>query len=235
MKSGHPLIIAVDGYSSCGKSTFARMIARELGFVYIDSGAMYRAVALYAIEHKMVRDNRIEYDMLRLSLDRIEIRFSIHPVTGNQETWLNGTNVEEQIRRIAVSEIVSKISQVAEVRNKMVSMQRKIGGDGNVVMDGRDIGSTVFPEAILKIFMTADPVVRAQRRYNELSGKGVAVELDEVIRNIRMRDFEDENRDVSPLRKAEDAFILDNSNMTVVQQMEWFREKWNAIKVRHEH
>jgi cytidylate kinase len=196
---------------------------------------MYRALALYAIEHNLVLGDQIDQDTLRQSLGKIEIRFSIHPVTGNQETWLNGINVEDRIRGFAVSEIVSKVSRIAEVRDKMVLLQRKIGHEGNVVMDGRDIGSTVFPEATLKIFMTADPVVRAQRRFKELEGKGIPVELDEVIRNIGMRDFEDENRDVSPLRKADDAFILDNSNLTVDQQMDWFREKWNAIKAQHEH
>jgi cytidylate kinase len=228
MNPGQPYIIAVDGYSSCGKSTFARLIARELNFVYIDSGAMYRAVALYAMEHEMVDGETIDKILLQ-SLSDIHIRFTINPVNGMQETLLNSINVENEIRGIEVSNIVSKISQIAEVRSKMVKLQREIGAGGNVVMDGRDIGSTVFPKATLKIFMTADTLVRAKRRYKELVEKGIQIDLGQVIENIRMRDHEDENREVSPLRRAHDAVILDNSEMTVEQQMKWFRETWKSI------
>jgi len=227
MKSRRPLIIAVDGYSSCGKSTFAQLIAKELGFIYIDSGAMYRAVALYALQNGLIAKVTLKKEQLIRSLDRIEIRFRKNEKTGAQETWLNGENVEEFIRGIEVSNIVSKISQIKEVREKMVRFQRKIGEEGSVVMDGRDIGSTVFPDAVLKIFMTADPEVRARRRFKELVEKGMQVDFDDVIRNIKMRDHEDETRKVSPLRKAADAVILDNSSMTIDEQMDWFRKKWN--------
>lgn len=222
--AGYP-VIAVDGYSSCGKSTFARMIARELGFVYIDSGAMYRAVALYCLENRLLTDNIPDRQKLTNALPDIHIRFRVN-TAGNQETLLNGVNVEEKIRGIAVSSVVSLISQEPEVREKMVSLQRQMGRDGNVVMDGRDIGTVVFPDATLKLFMTADPDVRARRRYDELMAKGSPVSLEEIAANVRMRDHEDENRAVSPLRKAVDAVLLDNSHMTVEEQMEWFRDLW---------
>jgi CMP/dCMP kinase len=229
MQERDQTIIAIDGYSSCGKSTFARLIARELNFVYIDSGAMYRAVALYCLENSILSENRVDLPRLQQALPQINIRFSNHSGTGLQETWLNNVNIEEKIRGIEVSSIVSSISQIGEVRTKMVAMQRRIGEHGKVVMDGRDIGTVVFPHAILKIFMTADPDVRAKRRYDELTKKGVTVLLDEIAENIRMRDREDENRPVSPLRKAGDALILDNSYMTIAEQMEWFRKKWETL------
>ncbi len=229
-----PLVIAVDGYSSCGKSTFARLIARELNFIYIDSGAMYRAVTQYCLENKIVKGSEIDVEKLLPLLDSIEIRFSLNSLTGQQETWLNGRNVEKEIRGFEVSQLVSKISQIKEVRTYMVSLQRKMGSTGNVVMDGRDIGSTVFPDAILKIFMTANPRIRAERRYKELAGKGIAVEFDEIVANLSMRDHEDETRVESPLRKAEDAVILDNSQMTLDEQMQWFRQLWKPIQAKHE-
>jgi len=227
---GDDSIIAVDGYSSCGKSTFARMIANELGFVYIDSGAMYRAVALYFLDKGIFSGDTVNKEKLRQSLENIHIRFVLNEKTRVQETWLNNSNVESEIRGIRVSSVVSLISQIPEVREKMVALQRNIGSNGKVVMDGRDIGTVVFPNARLKIFMTADADVRAKRRYDELMQKGVAVELQEIADNIRMRDREDENRSESPLRKAWDALVLDNSAMTVDQQMKWFREKWNEKK-----
>jgi|WetSurSiteA1Bulk_404760.scaffolds.fasta_scaffold00144_5 CMP/dCMP kinase len=233
MKQPQTSIIAVDGYSSCGKSTFARLIARELNYTYIDSGAMYRAAALYFIENNLLLDGDPDHKNLQHSLERINIRFILNLQTGLQDTWLNGKNVESAIRGIEVSAIVSKISQISEVRQKMVGLQRKIGEQGGVVMDGRDIGTVVFPDARLKIFMTADTNVRARRRYKELTEKGLDVELKEIIENIRMRDYEDENRKESPLRKADDAILLDNSHMTIDKQMEWFRELWK--KTCHEH
>lgn len=220
-------VIAVDGYSSCGKSTFARMIARHLDFVYIDSGAMYRAVAQFCLTHQMIKNQEVITELLNASLDEIHIEFRANPDKGIQETWLNGNNVEEAIRGIAVSSIVSKISQIKEVRQKMVALQREMGHGESVVMDGRDIGSTVFPNATLKIFMTADVQIRAFRRYNELTAKGIAVAMEEIIENIRMRDHEDETRVESPLRKAEDAIVLDNSTMTLPEQMNWFRDVWS--------
>jgi len=235
MKPNHSFIIAVDGYSSCGKSTFARLIAKELNYAYIDSGAMYRAVALYSLKNCFMAGEIPDLDKLRQSLDKIHIQFLLNPLTGIQETWLNGKNVEEEIRGIEVSAVVSKISQIKEVREKMVGLQHKIGRNGGVVMDGRDIGTVVFPDAQLKIFMTADTEVRARRRYKEITAKGIDVQLNEIAANIRMRDNEDENRKESPLRKAADAIILDNSHMTVDQQMEWFRLQWETHTDRHEH
>jgi cytidylate kinase len=176
----------------------------------------------------------VDQARLNKSLHQIHINFSLHPVTGLQETWLNGKNVEPAIRGIGVSNIVSKISQIAEVRTEMVRLQRNIGTNGNVVMDGRDIGSTVFPGATLKIFMTADTIVRAKRRFKELIEKGITVDLQEVVENIKMRDHEDETRMVSPLRKAPDALILDNSNMTIDEQMVWFRKIWKEKLPGHE-
>lgn len=228
MELNHAYIIAVDGYSSCGKSTFARLIAKELNYVYIDSGAMYRAVALYAIENGYIKED-IDVSKLSDSLDNIHIQFVLNPITGIQETWLNGKNVEAEIRGFEVSSVVSKISQIKAVREKMVGFQRKISQNGGVVMDGRDIGTVVFPNARLKIFMTADTMVRAMRRFKEITDKGIEAELSEIADNIRMRDHEDENRKESPLRKAADAVVLDNSNMTVEQQMEWFRLQWKKL------
>jgi CMP/dCMP kinase len=232
MKPHQHYVIAVDGYSSCGKSTFARMIAKELNFIYIDSGAMYRAVALFCLEQHMFVNHEVIPELLNASLHRITIEFRANS-EGMQETWLNGKSVEEEIRGIPVSSVVSKISQIKEVRQKMVNLQREISRGVSVVMDGRDIGSTVFPQATLKIFMTADVQIRAIRRYNELSVKGIDVSLQEVIENIRMRDHEDETRVESPLRKAEDAVILDNSHMTLSEQMEWFRQTWSLKSNTH--
>lgn len=235
MESSHAYIIAVDGYSSCGKSTFARLIARELNYVYIDSGAMYRAVALYCLENNILAGGEPLIEKLREEMKNIIIRFRLNEHSGMQETWLNGKNVEEEIRGIEVSAVVSKISQIREVRSKMVGLQRKIGQNGGVVMDGRDIGTVVFPQAHLKIFMTAEADVRARRRYKELLEKGMEVGLDEITANIRMRDYEDVNRKESPLRRADDAVLLDNSHMTIDQQMEWFRKLWIQIIQRYEH
>ena len=194
---------------------------------------MYRAVTLFCLENGILSGETLNLNRLKKSLDQINIHLTLNPDSKTQETWLNGRNVEEKIRGIEVSSAVSKISQVKAVRSKMVNIQRKIGENGGVVMDGRDIGTVVFPGAKLKIFMTADPDVRARRRYDELVQKGMPVEFIEVARNVRMRDHEDENRKESPLRKAEDALVLDNSDMTVDQQMVWFRELWRK-KNMHE-
>jgi CMP/dCMP kinase len=228
-------IIAVDGYSSCGKSTFARLVAKELNYVYIDSGAMYRAVALYFLQHGLIASGKPDLHRLQNALGEIHISFTLDATTGLQETRLNGRNVEADIRGIEVSAVVSRISQIKAVREKMVGLQRKIGEQGGVVMDGRDIGTVVFPRADLKIFMTADTEVRAMRRYRELIGMGMKVQLGEIRENIRMRDHEDENRIESPLRKAPDAVILDNSQMSIDQEMEWFRDLWNKTGKAHEH
>lgn len=213
-------IIAVDGYSSSGKSTFAKTIAARLGFIYIDSGAMYRAVALYFLE------NNLTEEKLSHHLEEIDIGFSVDKATGKQYTMLNGSNVEDAIRGVEVSGIVSRISRIKEVREKLVRMQREFGANGGVVMDGRDIGTVVFPDAGMKIFMNASPEVRAKRRYDELIAKDIKVSYDEILSNIRMRDHEDESREESPLRKADDALVLDNSNMTMDEQMKWFMKHW---------
>lgn len=215
------LIIAIDGYSSCGKSTFARAIASELNYIYIDSGAMYRAVTLYCIR-KGYLDNGVPRtgDIIE-DLGEIHISFVYNPDIGSYETFLNSENVEREIRSIEVSSHVSRISQIQEVRARMVELQRQIGVYRGIVMDGRDIGTVVFPDADLKIFMTASVDIRAKRRYDELRGRNIDVDLEEVRMNIIARDIADENRDISPLRRADDAIVLDNSRMTVDQQMDW--------------
>jgi len=227
-------IIAIDGYSSSGKSTFAKTIADELGYLYIDTGAMYRAVALYCIENIILETEKLDYKRLLESLNLIHVEFSLDPEGKKQITLLNGVNVEEKIRGIYVSEAASKISQVKEVRQKMVGLQRNIAKKGGVVMEGRDIGTVVFPDADLKIFLTARADVRARRRYDELIRKGFQVSYDEILNNIRMRDHQDENRTESPLRRADDAIVLDNSSMTPLEQMEWFRKQWKRMNEGHE-
>ena len=218
------LIIAVDGYSSCGKSTFAKAIARWLGYTYIDSGAMYRAVTLYAMEHGIIREGHLNKKKLLAALPEIDIAFVRDPVSGDTVTFLNGRNVEEQIRSLEVSQWVSEVSRLPGVREHLVRLQRQLAGSGGVVMDGRDIGTVVFPDADLKIFMTARPEVRAQRRYKELLEKGEKISFEEVLRNVEERDRIDSGRAVSPLRQADDALVLDNSEMTVEEQMEWIKE-----------
>lgn len=211
------IIIAIDGYSSCGKSTFAKAVAAKLGYIFIDTGAMYRAVTLYAMRGGMVEDR----ERLVAALPEVRIEFRFDPAAGRSDVYLNGENVETEIRRIDVSERVSTVSSIPEVRAKLVAMQQEMGRAKGVVMDGRDIGTVVFPGAELKIFMTADPEVRAERRYRELTAKGERVVMEEIERNIRERDRQDETRAVSPLRRAADAVVLDNSRMTVAEQMAW--------------
>lgn len=211
------IIIAIDGYSSCGKSTFAKAVAAKLGYIFIDTGAMYRAVTLYAMRGGMVEDR----ERLVAALPEVRIEFRFDPAAGRSDVYLNGENVETEIRRIDVSERVSTVSSIPEVRTKLVAMQQEMGRAKGVVMDGRDIGTVVFPGAELKIFMTADPEVRAERRYRELTAKGERVSMEEIERNIRERDRQDETRVVSPLRRAADAVVLDNSRMTVAEQMAW--------------
>ncbi len=211
------IIIAIDGYSSCGKSTFAKAVAAKLGYIFIDTGAMYRAVTLYAMRGGMVEDR----ERLVAALPEVRIEFRFDPAAGRSDVYLNGENVETEIRRIDVSERVSTVSSIPEVRAKLVAMQQEMGRAKGVVMDGRDIGTVVFPGAELKIFMMADPEVRAERRYRELTAKGERVSMEEIERNIRERDRQDETRVVSPLRRAADAVVLDNSRMTVAEQMAW--------------
>ncbi len=216
------IVIAVDGYSSSGKSTFARTIAKELKYIYVDSGAMYRAIALYCLENEIISKNRIDYTRLKNTLKIIGIEFKFDPQSQRYETYLNSRNVEEKIRGVEVSEVVSLISKIKEVRKKILLLQRKIGKNKGIVMDGRDIGTVVFPEAELKLFMTASIDVRAERRYNELKAKGIDVNLNKIKKNIEERDYQDINRKESPLLKAKDAIELDNSNMTFAEQMDWF-------------
>lgn len=211
------IIIAIDGYSSCGKSTFAKALAARLGYIFIDTGAMYRAVTLYAMREGIADRPQA----VVAALPKIEIAFRFNPESGRSEVYLNGDNVEREIRRIDVSNRVSTISSIPEVRAKLVALQQAMGEARGVVMDGRDIGTVVFPNAELKIFMTADPRVRAERRYKELLAKGEEVSLADIEKNVRERDRQDETRAVSPLRRAEDAVVLDNSHMTVEEQMEW--------------
>lgn len=219
-----PIIIALDGYSSCGKSTFAKAIAKELGYLFIDSGAMYRAVTLFAMENGFIKDHQLDTAKLKQSMPAVQVDFKFNPASSRHETHLNGRNVEEQIRSMEVSENVSEVSKIKEVRSRLVTLQQKIGESKGIVMDGRDIGTVVFPNAEIKIFMTARPEVRAQRRYKELQEKGQSITLEEVSQNLTQRDYIDENRENSPLRKADDALVLDNSNMTPQQQMIWFED-----------
>ncbi len=218
------LIIAIDGYSSCGKSTFAKAIARELNYIYIDSGAMYRAVTLYCLRKGYAGREELKTEGILNDIKIIDICFVYNPDLAEYETFLNSENVESEIRGIEVSSHVSRISQIPEVRDRMVELQRQIGVFRGIVMDGRDIGTVVFPDADLKIFMTASVDIRARRRFDELKGKNVHVDFEEIRRNIIARDIADENRDISPLRKAPDAIELDNTRMTVSQQMDWVME-----------
>ena len=216
------IIIAVDGFSSCGKSTFAKAIAARLGYIFIDTGAMYRAVTLFALEQGAIRSGIVHEDEVAALLDRIAITFRFNPERGASDIYVNGDLVEGKIRTIEVSNCVSRVSAIPAVRKKLVAMQQEMGRRRGVVMDGRDIGTVVFPDAELKLFMTADPAVRARRRYDELTAKGQQVTLEEIERNVRERDKADMSRAISPLRQADDAIVLDNSRMTVDEQMEWF-------------
>ena len=216
------IIIAVDGFSSCGKSTFAKAIAARLGYIFIDTGAMYRAVTLYALEHGAIRSGIVDEEAVCRLLDQIAITFRFNPARGASDIDVNGDLVEGKIRTIEVSNCVSQVSAIPAVRKKLVAMQQEMGRRRGVVMDGRDIGTVVFPDAELKLFMTADPAVRARRRYDELTAKGQQVTLEEIERNVRERDKADMSRAISPLRQADDAIVLDNSRMTVDEQMEWF-------------
>jgi len=229
MKKRKKIVITVDGYSSCGKSTFAKAIAAELGYLYIDSGAMYRAVTLYCLRKGLVSGGTADNHSIISVLPEIKITFHINHDTGYYETLLNGERVERELRDRAVSDNVSAVSTIAEVRQKLVELQREIGAQGGIVMDGRDIGTVVFPHAGLKIFMTASPAVRAKRRYLELLEKGLPADIAAVEKNINERDRIDSSREISPLRKADDAVVLDNSTMTVSEQMDWFRKLYKQI------
>ena len=223
------IIIAIDGHSSCGKSTFAKAIAARLGYIFIDTGAMYRAVTLYALENGAIEMGILDEQRIVAMLPDIDIDFRFNPQRGASDIYVNGDLVEGKIRTIEVSNYVSQVSSVGAVREKLVALQQQMGLKRGVVMDGRDIGTVVFPDAELKIYMTADPMVRAERRYKELTAKGDKVTLEEIYENVVSRDKADMSRAISPLRKADDAIVLDNSHMSVEEQMEWFLEKYNAI------
>ena len=212
--------IAVDGFSSCGKSTIAKGLAKKLGYTYIDSGAMYRAVALFAYRNGWMTDTDINETELQKHISEIEISFKTNP-EGQQETYLNGENVEKEIRSLQIGNGASRVSTIGFVRRELVRQQQAMGKKKGVVMDGRDIGTVVFPDAELKIFLTASPEVRAQRRFDEMKAKGENPIFDEVLANVKERDLRDTTRDESPLRKADDAVELDNSHITIEEQLQW--------------
>ena len=223
------ITIAIDGISSCGKSTMAKDLAREVGYIYIDSGAMYRAVTLYSIENGIFDGDVIDTEKLKKAIKDIQISFRPNPETGRPDTYLNGVNVENKIRTMGVSSKVSPISALDFVREAMVAQQQAMGKEKGIVMDGRDIGTTVFPDAELKIFVTATPEIRAQRRFDELKAKGQEGSFEEILENVKQRDYIDQHREVSPLRKADDALLLDNSNLSIEQQKEWLSEQFGKI------
>ena len=227
------ITIAIDGFSSCGKSTMAKDLAKRIGYVYVDSGAMYRAVTLYAMEHGCFNGEQLDEEKLRSMMKDIHISFQFNPETGKPDTYLNNIKVENRIRSMEVSERVSIVAALDFVRSEMVAQQQVFGKEKGVVMDGRDIGTTVFPDAELKIFLTASPEIRAQRRYDELKAKGQDASLEEILDNVKERDYIDQHREVSPLVQAEDAILLDNSFMTIDQQNEWLMTKYQeAIENR---
>lgn len=226
------IIVTVDGHSSCGKSTYAKKIAEELGYAYIDTGSMYRAVTLASMEAGLFNHtDSPRLELVENLLDGIELSLRYNSLKQRTEIFLNERMVEDKIRGMDVSDNVSYIAAISAVRRKMVEYQRQLGEDKGVVMDGRDIGTVVFPDAELKIFLTASPEIRATRRYKELIEKGISAELKEVRANLEKRDHIDSNREDSPLKQANDALLLDNSNMTVEDQMDWFKEKYNSLMV----
>ena len=218
------IIIAIDGYSSCGKSTMARALAKKIGYIYIDTGAMYRAVTLFCLENNLISQDGINSSALEKQISGIKISFTINSETGGIITHLNGRNVEDRIRSLDVSQNVSQVAAIPFVREALTAQQREMGVAKGIVMDGRDIGSTVFPNAELKIFVTASPEVRAKRRYDELIKKGDQVDFNDILQNVKQRDYIDTHREVSPLVKADDAIVLDNSALSIAEQDEWLLE-----------
>ena len=224
------IIIAIDGFSSCGKSTMAKDLAHELGYIYVDTGAMYRCVALYALQHKLfLKDGKIKIPELEAAMPNINISFKLNKETGRPDTYLNNENVENKIRTMEVSSHVSSIAAIPFIREALVAQQQKMGKDKAIVMDGRDIGTVVFPNAELKIFVTASPEVRAQRRYDELMEKGMEADYNEILENVKQRDYIDSHREVSPLRKADDAIELDNSNISIEEQKQWLINQYKRV------
>ena len=223
------IIIAIDGYSSCGKSTMAKELARQIGYIYIDSGAMYRSVTLYCLENNLCNGKEINTTALQQALPSLEISFKLDPETQKPVTYLNGTNVENKIRSLEVSNHVSPVAALPFVREALVKQQQAMGKSKGIVMDGRDIQTVVFPNAELKIFVTASAEVRAERRFKELQEKGQPATYETVLQNVKDRDYIDEHRKVGPLRKADDAIILDNSNLTIDEQNAWLLEQYHKV------
>ena len=223
------IIVAVDGFSSCGKSTMAKDLAREIGYAYIDTGAMYRAVTLYALQQGCFKAGTLDVSCLESKMSEIKILFNVNSETGLTDTFLNEKNVEREIRGMEVAGYVSGIAALPFVRSALVEQQRRMGESKGLVMDGRDIGTVVFPDAELKIFVTASPEIRAKRRLDELMAKGEQTSFEEILENIKSRDHQDMTRAVSPLRKADDAIELDNSNMTIPEQQEWLLNNYNRV------
>lgn len=220
------ITIAIDGHSSCGKSTMAKDLAKELRYIYVDTGAMYRSVTLYAMRHNMFNDDgSVKLQELEKAMPQIHISFQHNEKTGKPDTYLNGECVEQEIRSIEVSSHVSPIATIGFVRRALVAQQQQMGKDKGVVMDGRDIGTVVFPDAELKIFVTASAEVRAQRRFDELKSKGMPADYEDILKNVQERDYIDSHREESPLRKADDAILLDNSHMTITEQKAWLLDR----------
>lgn len=221
------ITIAIDGYSSCGKSTMAKDLAREIGYIYVDTGAMYRSVTLFAMRNSLFdEDGSIKIDELKDRMNEINISFRLNSETGRPDTYLNGELVEKEIRTMKVSANVSKIAALPFVREALVAQQQAMGKEKGIIMDGRDIGTVVFPDAELKIFVTASAEVRAQRRYDELKTKGMPADFDDILKNVKERDYIDSHRETSPLRMADDALELDNSHMTIEEQKAWLMARY---------
>ena len=222
-----PITIAIDGHSSCGKSTMAKDLARQIGYIYIDSGAMYRCCTLFCIEQGLIReDGTVDVEALEPRMGEINVSFRFNPETGRPDAYLNGENVESRIRTMEVSSYVSPVAAIPFVRKAMTAQQQLMGQKGGIVMDGRDIGTAVFPSAEMKVFVTASPEVRAQRRYDELRAKGDDVSFDEILKNLQERDRIDSTREVAPLRQAPDALVLDNSHLTIEEQKQWLLDRF---------
>lgn len=223
------IIIAIDGHSSCGKSTMAKALAQQVGYIYVDSGAMYRAVTLFALRHQLFNaDGSVKAEDLQSRMSDVKVHFKLDPVTNLPVTYLNEERVEDEIRTLEVSQHVSPIAALPFVREAMTAAQQAMGEEKGIVMDGRDIGTAVFPHAELKIFVTASAEVRAQRRFDELQAKGLPASYEDILKNVQERDYIDSHREVSPLRQAEDALVLDNSHLTREQQNQWLLQQFDA-------
>lgn len=223
------ITIAIDGFSSCGKSTMAKDLAREIGYIYIDSGAMYRAVTLFALQNNCFDGEQLDVEKLRELMPEIHISFKLNAQTGRPDTFINKVYVEDKIRTMEVSSRVSIVAAIDFVRTAMVAQQQAMGQEKGIVMDGRDIGTTVFPDSEMKIFLIASPEIRAERRFKELKEKGEEASFEEILANVKERDYIDSHREVSPLRQAEDAIVLDNSHLTIPEQNAWLLEKFHQI------